>query len=338
MLLDALGRARIRFDMFDLATSVDEARRAQKLGNIYHRGQDLAWNGREVLRELLDRHGGIKVTPEQRTALVNIFGTIMWGELAAWRISAQLADALVPLEAKMAATSQAHDEARHFYVMHDYLEALGEVPRTMDRPARRLLELVLGTNSLAEKLIGMQLMVETTALTIFQSVRDTGVEPVLGDLLRYFEKDEARHVGLGVQTLPGLIRRMGRVEGLRFFVFQMRVLGWSIAGLRTLAPHLRALGIDPRTIMVLGRSKQVMAYNQLWDQLGRVENVGVRDFVMRVLGGVEETMFPRGPEPQGLREQFAAFATGFSTALDDNLVPVSLDPNEAPRPVKVRSN
>ena len=47
---------------------------------------------------------------------------LMWGELAAWRISAQLADRLEPLEMKMAATSQAHDEARHFYVMHDYLE------------------------------------------------------------------------------------------------------------------------------------------------------------------------------------------------------------------------
>ena len=119
----------------------------------------------------------------------------MWGELAAWKISAQLADVLVPLEAKLAASSQVHDEARHFYVMHDYLEALGEKPPVLDYWSKRVLTMTLDTKSLAKKLLGMQLTIETIALTIFQRVRELEVEPVLTELLPYYERDEARHVG-----------------------------------------------------------------------------------------------------------------------------------------------
>jgi hypothetical protein len=100
---------------------------------------------------------------------------IMWGELAAWKISAQLADRLVPLEAKLAAASQVHDEARHFYVMHDYLEALGEKPRKLEFWAQRVLARTLGTDSLLKKLVGMQLTVETVAAVAFQRVRELEV-------------------------------------------------------------------------------------------------------------------------------------------------------------------
>ena len=63
--------------MFDLARSADEARRAHKLESLYHRGQDLAWDGRAVLRELIDKHGGIRVPEEKRAALGQIFAVIM---------------------------------------------------------------------------------------------------------------------------------------------------------------------------------------------------------------------------------------------------------------------
>src|SRR5262249_4699652 len=105
-----MSRSRIRFDMFDAPRLAADARGAQKLGSRYHRGQELAWDGRAVLAELVARHGGVRVPPEKRAALSRVFGLIMWGELAAWKISLQLADEIVPLEPKMAATSQAHDE------------------------------------------------------------------------------------------------------------------------------------------------------------------------------------------------------------------------------------
>ena len=55
MSLFGFGRSKIPFDMFDAAgrvgRSAGEARRAEKLAGIYHRGQDLAWDGREMLAD-----------------------------------------------------------------------------------------------------------------------------------------------------------------------------------------------------------------------------------------------------------------------------------------------
>ena len=311
--------------MFDLARNADEARRAQKLESLYHRGQDLAWDGRAVLRELIDKHGGIRVPEDKRAALGQIFAVIMWGELAAWKVSAQLADEIVELEPKMAATSQAHDEARHFYVMHDYLEALGQVPRTLDFASRAVLEMVLETDSLLKKLLGMQLMVESLALTIFQLVRETRVEPVLADLLRYYEKDEARHVGLGVQLLPKMMRELSRWQTADLIWFQLRIMGWTLAGLKHLEWAWRTLGVDPRRIVSLGRAKQALAFQELGKQLGIERVPRWRLDIIRGVKGVAGALFAAEGESRA-----GAFAREWRAPLEDGLVATSLHPDEQP--------
>src|SRR6202022_208501 len=106
------------------------------------------WDGRDVLAQLIAKHGKPTLPPEKRRALSRVFSIILWGELAAWEISAQLAAKRGPLEAKLAAASQVHDEARHFYVMHDYLEALGERPGKVEFWAQRVLRKTLETDDL----------------------------------------------------------------------------------------------------------------------------------------------------------------------------------------------
>jgi len=114
-----------------LQSIVDGAeRRLERLERLYHVGQSSAWDGREVLTRLIAKHGPPRLAPEKREAALRILSILLWGELAAWAISADLAEQIDDVEAKMAATSQAHDEARHFYVLRDYLRALFEpVPR-----------------------------------------------------------------------------------------------------------------------------------------------------------------------------------------------------------------
>jgi hypothetical protein len=260
-MLDALLRrkhdpASIPFDMFDHDFTEKEARRARRMENIYHAGQDKIWDGKEVLASLIAKHGKPKLGANERRALARIFSIIMWGELAAWKISAQLADRLVPLGAKMAASSQTHDEARHFYVMHDYLEALGDRPKKLDYWSRRVVEMTLGTKSLAKKLLGMQLTIETIALTIFQRVRELDVEPVLTELLPYYERDEARHVGLGVQSLPQMIAAMGVAERVDFAAFHLNLYISALASLKAMEPDLLSIGVDPRSILAICFRKQ----------------------------------------------------------------------------------
>ena len=57
--------------------------------------------------------------------MAKIASVLLWGELAAWSISADLALKLTDTDAKMAASSQVFDEARHFYVLRDYLWEAG---------------------------------------------------------------------------------------------------------------------------------------------------------------------------------------------------------------------
>ena len=277
-------------DMFDQLRTADEVAAAKKLEGIYHKGQRRAWNGKEVLAELVEKHGGVKVSPEQREALRALFAVILWGELAAWKISADLAQRLEPLEAKMAATAQAHDEARHFYVMHDYLHAIDAMPKEMDFWSRRVVELTLGVDDLAKKLYGMQLTIEVIALTIFQRVRELEVEPVLTELLPYYERDEARHVGLGTQLVPSLIQGMTPAQQLDFALFELDLLLSTLMGLKGMEPDLLSIGVDPRSILGVGFRKIT--------EVNKVMKSEFPDFpddppITRIFHGVSELLFPQ---------------------------------------------
>ena len=270
----------IPYDMFDGEFADAEARRARRLESIYHVGQERIWDGRKVLAELLEKHGKPTLALEKREALARVFSVIMWGELGAWKISSQLATELVPLQAKLAAASQVHDEARHFYVMHDYLEVLGHRPKKMDFWARRLVDMTLATPSLSKKLFGMQLMIEVVALTIFQSVRELEVEPVLTELLSYYERDEARHVGLGVQALPPMLGKMNLAQRLDFERFALVLNICQLASLKSREADMKVLGIEPRRLLSSGLQrhrqvqKQIAAEYPRWPE----DNAGLRLF------------------------------------------------------------
>ena len=300
------GRSQIKYDMFDLARSAAEAKRLGKCERIYHRGQQLAWDGKEILPMLLEEHGGVHLEAEKKKALERIFAIIMWGELAAWRISAQLADRLVPLEAKMAATSQAMDEARHFYVMHDYLQELGYKPARLDRAPQALLDLVLDTDNLAYKLLGMQLQIETMALTIFQTIRELRPEPVIADLMPYYERDEARHVGLGMQYLPSLMDGMSKRKLFALVLFQCRVLFWALWEVKILAKDFEILGVDPRVIVERGRRKQLATLQEAFTAIGLDFNEQKNPVVQALNAGVE-WFFPT-EETRGSRSRRARAA------------------------------
>lgn len=217
-----------------------------RLERLYHVAQKNAWDGKQVLGDLLKKHGGIQLPLVKKQALGEIFSTLLWGELAAWSISADLALQLEDVEAKMAATSQVFDEARHFYVMRDYLLALdlpGGLP-PLDGYTHTILTELLGTTRLVDKLLGMQLIVESVAVTLFRSVAQAGVEPVLTELMPYFERDEARHVGLGVMYLPKLLAGLGPIEATRLKLQQLKLVTLVAMGTHLKTQHFAALGID----------------------------------------------------------------------------------------------
>ncbi len=224
------------------------AAKLDKLERLYHVGQQAAWDGRKVLAELIAKHGPPRLPPERKEAALKLLSILLWGELAAWAISADLAERIDDVEAKMAATSQAHDEARHFYVLRDYLRALGEPVPRLGGIGRRLLLNILETDSLVHKLIGMQLLTESNALAIFRGLCEADIEPVLVELLPYYERDEARHVGLGVMYLPRLLARQTRADAARAAAFQLGCVWMLVSAGMTMREHLRVLGMEPRRL------------------------------------------------------------------------------------------
>jgi hypothetical protein len=136
----------------------------------------------------------------------------------------------------------------------------------------------------------MQLMLETIALTIFAEVRESAVEPVLADLLRYYEKDEARHVGLGTQFAPTLMRKQRGLDALDTMLFQLRLVFWSTASLKAMEKDLHVLGISAPRLIERGKRIQTKAFQELWDQVGG--EPGASKAVNRVLNGIDAAVFP----------------------------------------------
>jgi hypothetical protein len=261
-----------------------------KLERLYHIGQENAWDGREVLAELIARHGPPRLPDARREPALKLLSILLWGELAAWAISADLAERIDDVEAKMAATSQAHDEARHFYVLRDYLRALGSPVPRLGGLGRRLLTNILETDSLVHKLIGMQLLTESNALGIFRGLCEAEVEPVLVELLPYYERDEARHVGLGVMYLPRLLSRMTAPEAARAAAFQVSCIWYLVTAGFTLRDDLVALGIDARRVATYTTRLQDQI---LHDMLAARDTVGPRQRAVRGLVNPTRGVGPR---------------------------------------------
>ncbi len=219
--------------------------RTDTLARIYHKGHEQAWDGRTVLDELVAKHGEIRFPQEKREAFEKIAAVLLWGELAAWSISADLALKLEDTPAKMAASSQVFDEARHFYVLRDYLWRAGMRVERLGGWTRRLLVELLETENLLYKVVGMQLLVESTAVVMFKAIADAKLEPVLTELLYYFERDEARHVGLGVLALPEVLAGLSEREALSLWWFQTKMTFEMIASGMTMRDAYSAIGIDP---------------------------------------------------------------------------------------------
>ena len=246
-----------------------------KLEKIYHKGHRNAWDGKKVLDGLVFKHKfKIDKSPEllgkEREAIIRILSVILEGERIAWRTSSLLAYELEDTGSKMAATSQAHDEARHFYVLRDYMkQVLEHNPSSIDiaPEARRGLEIVDKAPTLAAKLLGMQLLVEPVAITLFRQLRKKNVEPVLVDLLPYYEKDEARHIALGVVALPAIIEKMSWLSIIRLCLWQIKVLRAEARGLRSMTPYLEVLEIDPLSVFKEAEMRQIFAVKEMEENL-----------------------------------------------------------------------
>ncbi|MGB8858545.1 MAG: ferritin-like domain-containing protein [Ilumatobacteraceae bacterium] len=136
----------------------------------------------------------------------------MHGEQGALICTAKIVETVPWYDAKLYASTQVVDEARHVEVFARYLaEKLGGEYQ-INIHLRMLLDDIIQDSRWDMTYLGMQIMVEGLALAAFGFQHQMTNEPLLKQLLRYVMSDEARHVAFGVLSLKECYDQMTDAE------------------------------------------------------------------------------------------------------------------------------
>ena len=134
------------------------------------------------------------------------------GEQGALICTAKIVETVPWYDAKLYASTQVVDEARHVEVFGRYLhEKLGGSYQ-VNAHLRLLLDDIINDSRWDMTYLGMQVMVEGLALAAFGFLHQITQEPLLKQLLRYVMSDEARHVAFGVLSLKEVYDGMTDAE------------------------------------------------------------------------------------------------------------------------------
>ncbi len=134
------------------------------------------------------------------------------GEQGALLCTAKITETVPWYDAKLYASTQVVDEARHVEVFARYLDEKMGGGFQVNAHLRMLLDDIINDSRWDMTYLGMQVMVEGLALAAFGFMHQMTDEPLLKKLLRYVMSDEARHVAFGVLSLKEVYDGMTDAE------------------------------------------------------------------------------------------------------------------------------
>ncbi|MFT3853998.1 MAG: ferritin-like domain-containing protein [Ilumatobacteraceae bacterium] len=134
------------------------------------------------------------------------------GEQGALICTAKIVETVPWYDAKLYASTQVMDEARHVEVFARYLQEKLGGQYQVNSHLRMLLDDIVNDSRWDMTYLGMQVMVEGLALAAFGFLHQVTGEPLLKQLLRYVMSDEARHVAFGVLSLKEVYDGMSDAE------------------------------------------------------------------------------------------------------------------------------
>jgi len=136
----------------------------------------------------------------------------MHGEQGALICTAKIVETVPWYDAKLYASTQVMDEARHVEVFAKYLDTKLDGFYPINAHLQMLLDDVVSDSRWDMTYLGMQIMVEGLALAAFGFMHMMTTEPLLKQLLRYVMSDEARHVAFGVLSLKEYYTELSDAE------------------------------------------------------------------------------------------------------------------------------
>jgi len=172
------------------------------------------------------------------------------GEQGALLCTAKITETVPWYDAKLYASTQVMDEARHVEVFSRYIDEKLQGGFQVNAHLRLLLDDIINDSRWDMTYLGMQVMVEGLALAAFGFMHQLTTEPLLKQLLRYVMSDEARHVAFGVLSLREVYDGMSDAEmrDRQEFAFEAAVRMRD----RFLSQEVwERHGIDPRDVVPL---------------------------------------------------------------------------------------
>ncbi len=134
------------------------------------------------------------------------------GEQGALLVASQLASCAPTYNAKLYAASQTFDEARHVEAFNKLIQTRVGLSYPVDPSLKSLLDKILTDPRWDLKFIGMQLVIEGFALSAFTTMKSIAEDSIVGELLHYIIRDEARHVTFGVNYLEAYVQTLSEED------------------------------------------------------------------------------------------------------------------------------
>lgn len=134
--------------------------------------------------------------------------SILHGEQGAMSLSADLCHILKDPGAQEYASNQVREEARHVTAFSKYIHSRWDGPYEVGEALGTLLQNLVGTDVVYQKLVGMQMLIEGLAMGAFANIHSKTNDPLLKRLTQLVMTDEAFHHKFGKiwadKTIPKL--------------------------------------------------------------------------------------------------------------------------------------
>jgi hypothetical protein len=105
----------------------------------------------------------------------------------------------------------------------------------------------------------------------------------------YYERDESRHIGLGVQLVPSMVSQLSLASAMSLAVFQLDLLTTTLFSLKSIESELLEIGVDPRSLLGMAFRKQADIETKIRAEFPQwPEDPPLR----RVFDGACEALFP----------------------------------------------
>ncbi len=227
----------------------------------------LAGDGGLIADDLVDIHGTKfwdRLSEDQRVDLNRRvsrwrLSTLVHGEHGAMLVCSQMVENVHGQDAKLFQATQVVDEARHNEVLHRYLGLrLDGHTYPLAGNVKEIFDTLLGTSSWYLKTIGLQLVAETFAVSLFKMLAESSKDEVLREICRRILQDEARHMGFGMLSLPAVVAEATEAERCEMEDFAVWALVRTLTGIFPL-PAYEEMGCSRADIEEIKRLRRERA-------------------------------------------------------------------------------